>query len=260
MIDLIRNRLRIEGATERIDPDREPPGILAIHLKRYDFALTYCKDKTVLDAACGVGYGAHYLAQVASYVIGIDIDSKAIDYGQTRFGSDHLSLQVADVVNTGFVNAQFDVICSFETIEHLSGIPAYLKEMVRILNPEGVYLVSTPQVSKTNNHPKNPYHTVEFSRMDFEALLYQYFDQVELYGQRRKQSELHYRMTQLLDGTGLRGRLPKLSRLRGLVNKTLRTTTFDEMSLGDMMITQEKIDRASELIAVCKNPKWCKEQ
>ena len=255
MIDLIRNRLNIAGAAERIDPEREVPGILSIHLKRYDFALAYCKGKTVLDAACGVGYGAHHLAQAASRVIGIDIDSEAIAYGQSRFGSGRASFQVADAVNTGFQDSQFDVICSFETIEHLSNIRGYLKEMSRILSRDGVYMVSTPQVSKTNHHPANPYHTVEFSRMDFEALLHQYFDQVELYGQRRKQSELHYRITQLLNYTGLRGRLPKLNELRNAVNKTLRTTTFDNMSLEDMMITKEKIDRASELVAVCRNPK-----
>lgn len=255
MTDLIRNRLDIVGATERIDPEREVPGILSIHLKRYDFALPYCKNKTILDAACGVGYGALYLAQAASCVIGIDIDSKAIDYGQTRFCSDRLSFQVADVMSTGFASSQFDVICSFETIEHLPNIPMYLKEMARILHPQGIYIVSTPQVPRTNKRPSNPYHTIEFSRMDFEALLSKYFGQLEIYGQRRKQSELHYRVTQLLDHTGLRGRLPKLLGLRSLVNKTLQTTTFEEMSLEDIMITKEKINRASELIAICGNPK-----
>ncbi len=259
MIDLIRNRLNIAGATERIDPDREPPGILSVHLKRYEFAIAYCEDKRVLDAACGVGYGANHLAQVASSVTGIDIDPEAIAYGRTRFGSDRLDFQAADVVKTRFSDSHFDAICSFETIEHLPNIPAYLREMVRILNPQGIYIVSTPQVSKTNHHPHNPYHTIEFSRMDFEALLRAYFDQVEIYGQRRKQSELHYRIIQLLDYTGLRSRLPKLDRLRTAVNNALQTTTFDEMSLEDLMITKEKIERASELIAVCKNPKRCKE-
>lgn len=255
MNDLIRNSLGIEGATERIDPDREVPGILSIHLKRYDFAFPYCKNRTVLDAACGVGYGAHHLAQTASCVIGIDNDPIAITYGQTRLNSSRVSFQAADVANTAFSDSHFDVVCSFETIEHLPNIPAYLKEMVRVLNPEGVYIVSTPQVSKTNHHPKNPYHRIEFSRKDFETLLHQYFGQVEIYGQRRRQSEVHYRLTQLLNAAGFRARFPKLGRLRNLVNHTLRTTTFNEMSLEDLMITKEKINRATELIAVCRIPK-----
>ncbi len=254
MKDLIRNPLDIEGATERIDPDREPPGILSIHLKRYEFALSYCKGKQVLDAACGVGYGTNHLAQVASSIVGIDINPEAIAYGRARFESDRLNFQIANVMETGFLNAQFDVICSFETIEHLPNIPAYLKEMVRILRPDGFYIVSTPQVSKINHRPNNPYHTIEFSRADFETLLHQYFDQVEIFGERRKESELHYWLTRLFDVTGLRGRIPGLG-LRRFVNQALQTTPFEEMLLEDLTITKEKIERASDLIAVCKNPK-----
>ena len=245
----------MKDATERIYPDREPLGILSIHLKRYKFALNYCKGKTVLDAACGVGYGAYHLTQVASRVVGIDIDPQAIAYGQERFSSDCLSLRVADVMNTGFSDSEFDVICSFEAIEHLSNIPMYLKEIARILSPQGVCILSTPQVSKTNHHPDNPYHMIEFARKDFEALLQEYFNDVELFGQRRKQSEFHYRITQLLGFAGLRGRLPKLSQLRNFVNTSLHTTNFDEMFLDDLVITKEKIERASEIIAVCRNPR-----
>ncbi len=255
MKDLIRNPLDIQGATGRIDPDREPPGILSVHLKRYEFSMRYCKGKKVLDAACGVGYGSAHLAQAAAYVKGIDIDPETIAYGQTRYQMENVTFHVMDVTKTNYADSEFDTICSFETIEHLPDIPAYLCEMVRVLSPDGVYLVSTPQVRKTNHHPRNPYHAVEFSRVDFEALLHQYFVDVEIYGERRKQSELHYQMTRLLDRVGLRSRLPRLGRLRDSINKALQTTTFNAMSLEDMMITQEKVERASELIAVCKNPK-----
>ncbi|MGK7876196.1 MAG: class I SAM-dependent methyltransferase [Xenococcaceae cyanobacterium] len=255
MTDLISNRLDIKGATERIEPERSPQGILSIHLKRYQFALDYCKGKSVLDAACGVGYGSAELAQVAASVIGIDIDSEAISYGQKRYGCHNLTLQVADVTKTGFADAQFEVICSFETIEHLPDIPAYLREMTRILEPGGTYIVSTPQVPKTDHNPTNPYHTIEFSRIDFEVLLNKYFEDIEIYGQRRKQSELHYRITQFLDFTGLRSLLPKLGKLRESVNQTLKTTTFEEMSLEDILITKDKIERATEVIAVCRKPR-----
>ncbi len=156
---------------------------------------------------------------------------------------------------TKITDSQFDTICSFETIEHLSDIPAYLQEMTRLLKPDGVYIVSTPQVAKTDRNPCNPYHTIEFSRHDFEALLLQYFNRIELYGQRRRQSELHYWITKLLDLTGLRDRLAKLRKLRQSVNYTLKTTSFEEMSLEDIQISQDKIDRATEIVAVCTQPK-----
>ncbi len=254
MIDLIRNRLEINDAVERIIPEEELDGILSIHLKRYQFAASYSRGKKILDAATGVGYGAAYLSQVASEVIGIDIDPVAIAYGLRKYRNYNLQLQIADVVSTNFADSEFDVICSFETIEHLPQIPAYLQEMVRLLATDGVYIVSTPQVRQTNHNPQNPYHTVEFSRSDFEALLKQYFGEVEIYAQRRRQSELHYWLTKIADLTGTRKQLAKLSKLRQSTNKILQTTTFEDMSVDDILITKFKIERANEIVAVCRYP------
>ena len=254
MTNLIRNRLEINDAVERIIPEEELDGILSIHLKRYQFAANYCQNKKVLDAATGVGYGAAYLAQVASKVIGIDIDPVAISYGQGKYNNSRLQLQIADVISTTFANSEFDLICSFETIEHLPRIPAYLQETVRLLAFDGIYIVSTPQVPQTNHNPQNPYHTVEFSRNDFVTLLKQYFGEVEIYAQRRRQSELHYWLTKIADFTSMRKYLAKLSKLRQSTNKILQTTTFEDMSLDDILITKVKIERGSEIVAVCKYP------
>lgn len=254
MIDSIRNRLDINNAVERIIPEDEVDGILSIHLKRYQFAAGYCHGKKVLDAATGVGYGAAYLTQYANEVTGIDIDNVAIDYGQIKYKHHNLQLKVADVVSTNFGDCEFDVICSFETIEHLPKIPAYLQEMVRLLATDGIYIVSTPQVRQTNHNPQNPYHTVEFSRNDFETLLKQYFKEVEIYAQRRRQSELHYWLTRIADFTGIRKHLAKLSKLRQSTNKILQTTTFEDMSLNDILITKVNIERGNEIVAVCRYP------
>lgn len=265
MTDLIRDRLNIGNAVERILPEDEPQGIVSIHLKRYEFAASYCSGKNVLDAATGVGYGAYYLSQVcdmpkalssAYRVVGIDIDPVAIDYGKSKYRSHNLQLEIADVTQTTFADYQFDVICSFETIEHLPNIPAYLREILRLLKPTGVYIVSTPQVAKTDRNPENPYHYVEFCRTDFETLLKQYFGEVEIYGQRRHQSELHYWLIKIADFTGIRKYWGKLHKLRQSANKVLQTTTFESMSLDDILISKEKIERASEMVAVCRNPKY----
>ena len=136
----------------------------------------------------------------------------------------------------------------------IDGIPAYLQEMVRLLTTDGVYIVSTPQVPQTNHNPENPYHTVEFSRRDFETLLKQYFGKVEIYAQSRRQSELHYWLTKVADFTGIRKHLAKLSKLRQSTNKILQTTTFENMSLDDILITKDYIERGSEIVAVCRYP------
>ncbi|MBD0386327.1 MAG: class I SAM-dependent methyltransferase [Nostoc sp. C3-bin3] len=255
MPDLIRDRLNIGDAVERILPEEEPQGIVSIHLKRYEFAASFCHGKQVLDAGTGVGYGAYYLSKVCDCVVGIDIDPVAIEYGNSQYHHQNLKLEVADVTQTNFADSQFDVICSFETIEHLPNIPAYLQEMLRLLKSTGVYIVSTPQVTKTDRNPDNPYHYIEFCRTDFENLLKQYFAEVEIYGQRRRQSELHYWLVKIADFMGIRKYWSKLHQLRQSANQVLQTTTFESMSLEDIFISQEKIERASEIIAVCRNPK-----
>ena len=70
---------------ERIVPDETEPGIVALHLKRYEFAQPYCAGREVLDAGCGVGYGTAFLAETARRVVGVDRSGDAIDYARTRY-------------------------------------------------------------------------------------------------------------------------------------------------------------------------------
>ena len=42
------------------------------HRERYAFAKKFCKDRKVLDAACGCGYGTFMLSEVANTVLGLE--------------------------------------------------------------------------------------------------------------------------------------------------------------------------------------------
>ena len=61
-------------------PDETEPGIVALHLKRYEFAVPWCRDRDVLDAGCGVGYGTALLGTLAPHVLGVDISAETIAY------------------------------------------------------------------------------------------------------------------------------------------------------------------------------------
>tara|TARA_Y100000034_G_scaffold72127_1_gene86982 strand:+ start:4510 stop:4785 length:276 start_codon:yes stop_codon:yes gene_type:complete len=51
------------------------------HVERYEFANRYVnKNDTVLDAACGIGYGSAILAKKAGEVLSADCSSEAINY------------------------------------------------------------------------------------------------------------------------------------------------------------------------------------
>jgi SAM-dependent methyltransferase len=244
----LEGRRRGNGQVERINPKGVPQGILSLHKVRYEFAKQYCGGKAVLDMACGAGYGAALLAEVAESVVGADINEKTVNYARCSYRRDNLAYRVEDAQGLSFESASFDTVVSFETIEHLSDIPRYLNEVQRVLRPGGIYIVSTPKAPRTTTRPKNPHHTVEFSAGDFRALLRKYFHVVELHGQVRVQGRVHYWL-QKLDVVGLRHYIP--TELRRTIDRTLGTVPFEDMRLSDQKIVREDLKRAHDMIAVC---------
>ena len=234
---------------QRIVPEKTSGGSLSVHIKRYDFAKAFCADSIVLDAACGVGYGSYYLSEVAKEVIGVDISEEAIGYAKKYYQKENIRFKVSDIHNLDFPDKYFDVICSFETLEHLNHPERFISGVRRVLKEEGVFIVSTPFAKKTNYNPLNPYHKMESSAQDFEKLLKKYFMNVEIYGQRRLQSDFHYCL-QKADIFHLRGVLPVF--LRRKICHTVSTRSWDEVRLRDFVIDKEGMNRALAWIGVCR--------
>jgi SAM-dependent methyltransferase len=235
---------------ERIVPGEAEPGVDALHLKRYDFAASWCRDRDVLDAGCGVGYGTARLGETARSVLGVDVSEEAIAYAREHYASGNVSFAVMDMLSLACEEASFDVACAFETIEHVEDARRAVGELARVLRDDGVFVVSTPQVARTTTSPSNPYHRIEFSRADFEALLRSRFESVELYGQRRLQTRRH-RLARRLDVLGLRRRFRFLRRAAVV----LGTTPTAELTANDIVIEREGIERAGELVGVCTGPR-----
>jgi SAM-dependent methyltransferase len=234
---------------ERIVPDDTEPGILALHLKRYEFAASRSAPGSMLDAGCGVGYGTAFLAGRAEQVLGVDVSAETIAYARERYALANVSFEVMDVATLELADATFDTICAFEVIEHVPDPLPVLEELARVLRDAGSLFVSTPQALQTTHHPENPFHHVEYSRADFEALLRRFFGGVELYGQRRLQTRRH-RLMQWLDVLGLRRRLPALRRASIL----LGTPSTAELTAEDVVIARDGLDDAAELVAICTRP------
>ncbi len=232
---------------ERIVPEDTPAGVVALHLKRYDFARRYCGGADVLDAGCGVGYGSAHLAEAAASVVGVDVSTEAIAYARAHYANPRTSFAVMDVTALEFPDESFDVVCSFETLEHVREPSQAVGEARRVLRAGGAYVVSTPRAERTCLSPDNPFHEVEYSPTDFAALLRERFESVELYGQRRLETRRH-RLLRRLDVLGLRRRFALLRRASALTGS--RPTT--ELTLGDIVIEPDALDDASEVVAVCR--------
>lgn len=152
------------------------------HLHRYAVATEFVKNKIVLDIACGVGYGSYLLAAYALKVTGIDINKESIEVAKKKYSRPQLSFLNGDVENIPVENASFDVVISFETLEHITNHDKMLEEIKRVIKPGGLLLISTPDKliysEKANHH--NPFHKKELYKDEFELLICRYFKNNQL--------------------------------------------------------------------------------
>jgi SAM-dependent methyltransferase len=150
-----------DQGVERFDPAAMHGTLLeAEHLARYWWASRFVSDKRVLDAGCGTAYGTEILAGAgASEVVGVDIDPGVVEAARGRGGVD-VSFEVADARDLPFTDGTFDVVVCFEVIEHVEDPEAILDELRRVLRPEGLLAVSSP--NRDVYPPGNPHHKHEF--------------------------------------------------------------------------------------------------
>jgi len=181
--------------------NRVAPGFawneLYIHsAKRYLFAAEFCKGGQVLDLGCGSGYGAKFLARTAQQVIAVDMDPFALQYGEETYPDPRIRrLHVLPEQNLPFEDHYFDAIVSLEVVEHVpvEQMEAYFAEIGRLLKPDGVLIMSTPNKQIYIHYP-DPYHVSLMTLDEFRALLESRFRHVELYGQLRSQGLPHTTM------------------------------------------------------------------
>jgi SAM-dependent methyltransferase len=177
---------KMEFTGERFTPECERE-IWYEHVHRYAFASTMCRGARVLDAACGEGYGSAMLAEAADHVVGVDVSDDAIRHAKSRYeGQGAVEFQVADCTDLPFGADEFDRIVSFETIEHLSGQADMLAEFRRVLRPEGVLILSSPDRGEYSDRRgfDNPHHVKELYRDELESLVFGQFPACRILGQK----------------------------------------------------------------------------
>jgi len=163
---------------ERIEDSIETPW-WGEHDQRYDEALKRIgKNFTILDIACGNGFGAFKLyKQGENVVVDGDISEEAFLYCRNKYQkylkTDSFDFRKLDATALDFNDQTFDAIISFETLEHISEYEKVIAEFKRVLKPSGVLLLSTPNiaVSSPDGIIVNPYHVKEFTYTELKDLL-----------------------------------------------------------------------------------------
>lgn len=106
----------------------------------------------VLEIGCNEGYLVFELKQLFSKDVylnftGIDLNPEYIDFANARrnfFKEEHCMFMLMDAAELRFQDEQFDIIICGSMIEHLENPESALKEIKRVLKPNGVAIITTP--------------------------------------------------------------------------------------------------------------------
>jgi ubiquinone/menaquinone biosynthesis C-methylase UbiE len=183
--------MEMEFTGEQVVLGQTPHRVEAEHLVRYEYIKALAQDKVVLDVACGSGYGAALIGKTAKEVYGVDISPEAITHAEKNFSAPNTHFILGSGAELTFDDKFFDIVTSFETIEHLNSedTKKYLAGIHRTLKDDGVFYVSTPNrrvVSPNSNVSLvSRWHIHEYVEPELVSVVEQAgFAVTEIYGQR----------------------------------------------------------------------------
>jgi SAM-dependent methyltransferase len=116
-------------------------------------------------------------------VVGVDLDAETLAAARRTFGNPALHFLRANGTALPFPNGAFDLVTSFETLEHIEAGECFVHELRRVTRGDGQLVLSTPNLLCTTRYPRNPFHVHEFTPGELAQLLSRFYDRVEIRGQ-----------------------------------------------------------------------------
>jgi len=129
----------------------------------------------LLDVGCGEGVFVNHARKAGFEAYGIDFSRESIDAGKQLYNLDSLFTGTLQEVQEKTRIQQFDVITSFEVLEHLDDPRAFLREISLLLKKDGSLVVSVPfrnkwPVREFNDYP--PHHLTRWTEQSLTALFF----------------------------------------------------------------------------------------
>ena len=147
---------------------------------RYYWAGEYCKDKDVVELACGTGQSAGYLNEIAkSYVAG-DLSDEVLHIAKSHY-QDRIDFIEVDAHDLPFEDNSKDIIILFEAIYYLNDVDTFLKECKRVLRQGGKLLIVTANKDLSDFHPSK-YAVKYYGVLELKELFMKHGFDFEFFG------------------------------------------------------------------------------
>lgn len=141
----------------------------------------------MLDIGCAGGHGLWYISQRCKSMAGLDISRNVLLFAREHdSGHQKTDWVQGTAFSLPFKNETFDLITSFQVIEHLDTLEAkiFLSEVKRCLRPDGLFICSTPNKRLRLlpfQKPWNPEHKIEYDFKRFQKILRKSFKSLGLF-------------------------------------------------------------------------------
>ena len=227
------------------------------HAATYELCAPLLPQGRILDLGCGIGHSYHLLAPRES--VGVDIDPDVLA-GQDR------PTAVADMRSLPFADHEFDGVISVQSLEHVPDPERVLAEAGRVIRPGGTAVFVTPN-RLTFARPEeiiDPYHFVEFSPAELEAICHRSFEDVVIRGLFGSERYMQFFEAERVKLDALLRRDPL--RLRRLVPRGGRQRLYDwmlsrhradddpaaaQITTEDFRLRDEALEQSLDLVAAC---------
>ncbi|TYQ25776.1 class I SAM-dependent methyltransferase [Pseudanabaena sp. UWO310] len=143
----------------------------------YEYASKFIRESdSVLEIGCGKGAFASKMS--AKKYIGLEFSRKASKTA-TALGITVLNQSIQ--VHESNHSEEYDVVCSFQVLEHVSNIDSFIKSSLRCLKPNGLLIFSVPSFDSFSRYTTNfsldmpPHHVTRWTDKALSSLV-KYFD------------------------------------------------------------------------------------
>lgn len=262
---------------ERLIPDDTRTPIYQIQLLRHQFVYEHVKSRLtpgdyVLDLGFGEGYGTSLLAGNCRKIIGVDVADKVVEYANNKYSKNNCQFVKYDGRTLPFESNTFDIVVSFQVIEHIDDELAFIAEIHRVLKSGGRLILTTPNKAtrlKPGQKPFNRFHKREYYAKELNDVLTTKFPATNVWGVSATE-EIHRieferikrgGFLSLLINLGLRKLIPEsadlaLAKLVGKLRNQSKAKDPDKSSgrglkLEDFRVEKVKVDESLDLFAVC---------